>query len=35
MESSGFAEGLTDVWASPEGDVFAVGARGSILRGRR
>ena len=34
-ESSGFGEGLMDVWASPEGDVFAVGARGSILRGRR
>lgn len=34
-EVTGFAGRLTDVWASPEGDVFAVGARGSILRGRR
>jgi hypothetical protein len=34
-ESSGFGEGLVDIWASPEGDVFAVGARGAIVRGRR
>jgi hypothetical protein len=34
-ESSSTAEALTDVWASPEGDVFAVGARGLIVRGRR
>ena len=34
-ESSGFGEELVDIWASPEGDVFAVGARGAIVRGRR
>jgi hypothetical protein len=34
-ETSGITETLMDVWASPEGDVIAVGARGLILRGRR
>ncbi len=34
-ETSGITETLFDVWASPEGDVIAVGARGLILRGRR
>jgi hypothetical protein len=34
-EDTGIDEDLNDVWASPEGDVFAVGARGAIVRGRR
>ncbi|HSJ64067.1 MAG TPA: Ig-like domain-containing protein [Gemmatimonadaceae bacterium] len=34
-EATGLTDTLTDVWASPDGDVFAVGARGVILRGRR
>ncbi|HUF31219.1 MAG TPA: hypothetical protein VMM77_11265, partial [Gemmatimonadaceae bacterium] len=35
VEVSGITETLLDVWASPEGEVLAVGARGLILRGRR
>ena len=34
-ESTGVTDSLTDIWASPDGDVFAVGDGGLILRGRR
>jgi hypothetical protein len=34
-ENTGVPEPFADVWASPDGDVFAVGARGLIVRGRR